>query len=204
MHWMTANCEPGFAVSEHGEIPGSWKINRPAGQAWPKRGWGTDFSAFRIAIPELAGYSGKHIYLDADMLVLGDVRELLELPMQKPWLSITTLRTDVSVIDCSFFRDKPWWPTLNWMRPSGAHLPQYRAILEQHGCFDTSLPGQWNWCDDIIRRIEPDTKLLHYTVVPTQPWHPYKSVRYDPHPAQPWVDIWNRYEQESRAAIVGS
>jgi len=200
MHWMTAGCEPGFEVSEHGKIPGSWKINRPAGQAWPKYGWGTDFSAFRIAVPESAGFDGRAIYMDADMLVLGDVRELAETPLRKPWKSISSLRTDVSVIDCAYFKDKPWWPTLNWMRPSGSHLPQYREILKRNDCFDTSLPPEWNWCDDQPRSLK-GAKLLHYTNVPLQPYHPYPSVQYQPHHSPAWVDIWNQYEQESRAAL---
>ena len=202
IHWMTANESEGFAISEHGEIEGSWKIGRPIGQAWPKRGWGTSFSAFRVAIPELSGYRGRHIYMDVDQLVLGDVAELLALPLRKPWCSINSLRTDVSVIDCSGFANKPWWPRLSWMRPSGTHLPVYRDILSKHDFFDESLPPSWNCCDDRIRPIEGQN-LLHFTVVPTQPWRPYSTVNYQPHPNQPWVDLWNQYEQESLKVAFG-
>ena len=36
----------------------------------------TPFSFQRFLIPELCGYSGKAIYLDADMQVFRDIREL--------------------------------------------------------------------------------------------------------------------------------
>jgi hypothetical protein len=191
--------DPGWEVSATGEN-GSWCIGRDPGQAWPKHGWGTDFSAFRCAIPEAAGFEGVHIYLDADMLVLGDIAELLDLPRSGPWLCLSNARTDVSVIDCSAFRDQEWWPALADMKPSGRHLPHYRQILIQHGMIDQSLPGCWNTCDDRWRPVQ-GAKLLHYTVVPTQPWHPYRTVRYMPHINQEWVAIWSQYEQESRAAL---
>ena len=196
MHWMRAG-DPGWEVTPTG-ANGSWAIGRDPGQAWPKQGWGTDFSAFRCAIPEAAGFDGIHIYFDADMLVLGDVAELLELPRAKPWLSLSGLRTDVSVIDAAAFKGKDWWPALADMRPSGRHLPHYRKILLERDLIDPSMPECWNTCDDRIRPIE-GAKLLHFTVVPTQPWTPYRTVRYQKHPNQPWVDLWRAYEAESLA-----
>ena len=40
----------------------------------------TGFSFSRFAIPRLAGYRGRALYLDADMLVLRDIAELWALP----------------------------------------------------------------------------------------------------------------------------
>src|SRR5262245_2056561 len=40
----------------------------------------TGFSFTRFAIPALAGRAGRALYLDADMLVLRDLRELYEMP----------------------------------------------------------------------------------------------------------------------------
>ncbi len=42
---------------------------------------GTGFSFNRFLIPKLAGYHGKAIYLDADMLVFDDIEKLWNVPM---------------------------------------------------------------------------------------------------------------------------
>lgn len=196
IHWMRAG-DPGFEISPTGK-DGSWRINREPGQAWPKHGWGTDFSNFRLAIAELAGFEGVHIYMDADMLVLGDVAELLDLPRRAPWLTLSALRTDVSVIDAAGMRGR--LPSLARLKADGIPLHVYRGQLEKSGTFDPSLPVVWNWTDDKGKPIG-GAKLLHFTVVPTQPWRPYASVQYQPHPLADWVTLWNRYEEESRARV---
>ena len=46
----------------------------------PRNGQRTGFSYSRFCIPKLAGYSGRAIYMDADMQVFKDIRRLWELP----------------------------------------------------------------------------------------------------------------------------
>src|SRR5437762_14341090 len=41
----------------------------------------TNFSFARFTIPELKGYRGRALYLDADMLVFRDIAELWKLPL---------------------------------------------------------------------------------------------------------------------------
>jgi len=43
-----------------------------------KRMGGTNFGFVRFHVPEIFGFEGRAIYLDADQLVLGDIAELLE------------------------------------------------------------------------------------------------------------------------------
>lgn len=43
----------------------------------------TGFSFSRFCIPKLAGYRGRALYMDADMLVFKDIRELWELPLNQ-------------------------------------------------------------------------------------------------------------------------
>src|SRR5688572_3303163 len=45
-----------------------------------RQGKRTGFSFTRFAIPKLMGYKGKAVYLDADMLVFRDFRELWDIP----------------------------------------------------------------------------------------------------------------------------
>ena len=46
----------------------------------PRNGQRTGFSYSRFCIPKLAGYKGKAIYMDADMIVFNDIRELWNIP----------------------------------------------------------------------------------------------------------------------------
>jgi lipopolysaccharide biosynthesis glycosyltransferase len=47
----------------------------------PRNWQRTGFSYSRFCIPKLAGYSGKAIYMDADMQVFKDITRLWELPL---------------------------------------------------------------------------------------------------------------------------
>lgn len=198
MHWMRSGDAPLWAASEFGD-PGTWKLGRPVDHAWPKRGWGTPFSSFRFAIPELMGFQGRAVYMDADMVVLGDVRELLERPLRRPWTCIDPRITDVSIIDCAAFQS-PRWPSISTMKPSGASAGHYVGLLNQLGWIDPTLPPTWN-CRDGTHTDgwNSETRLLHFTVVPTQPYRPYPSVSYQPHPWPRWADRWHAELAEAHA-----
>ena len=43
---------------------------------WNKQGWGTPFTNFRYAVPELCNFEGKAIYTDVDQLNLRDISAL--------------------------------------------------------------------------------------------------------------------------------
>ena len=45
---------------------------------WRRNGWGTPFTCFRYAIPELCNFKGKAIYLDVDQMNFKDIAELYE------------------------------------------------------------------------------------------------------------------------------
>lgn len=193
---------PGFETSKDGGN-GTWRTNVEYGAAWKKRGaWGTPFSAFRFAIPELCGFSGRAVYFDADMQVFADVRELLECSMSSGYRVCHDNRTDVAVIDCGWFADKAWWPRIEAMKPSGWLTFHYTQLLRQHRGLDVTLDPAWNVCDKLLPTRDPGlsgVKLAHFTVVPTQPYHPYPGVRYVPHPWKSWVAAWRAEEEASRA-----
>ncbi|MCH6043866.1 glycosyl transferase, partial [Salmonella enterica] len=48
---------------------------------WRTEKWSTPFSAFRWAVPAAAGFQGRALYMDADMLVLCDLAEIWDLPL---------------------------------------------------------------------------------------------------------------------------
>lgn len=135
------------------------------GNLWGR--WATPFSLFRWAVPEACGYEGRAIYLDCDMIVLGDLRELWEwaIPVEKACAS--ALKEDVLVFECCRASRLPMVPM------DGAHRQYAR-----HHC--VRLPRCWNDRD----KLHDDTKLLHFTRLATQFWKPYKGAfPYDePHP----------------------
>lgn len=204
--------EKGWETSETPQGGSTWNIGRPMDMAWPKRGWGTPFSAFRFAIPEMCGFEGRAIYLDADMLVLGDIAELWEMTPRAGCgiKSLSQARTDVSVIDCAWFKDKEWWPSVAQMKPSGARVFEYITVLNYHRAVDPTLPDTWNDCDGRVYDKSPDdVKLIHYThVLHGQPYRPYPRIDY---PKEfPFVrtsykagELWWQYYREALTEQFG-
>lgn len=176
--------DPGWETTRNGD-PGTWRVGAAVEGGWVKKpgSWGTGFSGFRFAIPELCGFAGKAIYLDADMLLLGDIAELwaLEPAIGRGIRCIGPNRTDVSVIDCGWFADqRRWWPTIEQMKPSGARVFEYLRLLHANKAIDETLPPWWNDCDGALYRSHPnEVRLLHYTnVMCGQPYRPYPNVDY--------------------------
>lgn len=127
-------------------------------------------------------FTGKAVYLDADMLVLGDVAELLRVKTTTGYTCCHEKRTDVSVIDCEWFRGKKWWPSIAQMKPTGWRVFEYLNLLLPQRAIAAKLPWAWNDCDGELFKTHPKTvKLVHYTTVPDgQPYRPYPSITYPP------------------------
>lgn len=143
------------------------------------------FSFTRFAIPELCGYHGRALYLDADMLVFGDVAELAGLAFEgrrllctsqpeppAAWADKASFRpgrhSAVMLLDTSLL---PWKPAdiiagLDAGRYTYDQLVHDQCLVAPDDIADT-IPVEWN----SLERYEPGkTRLVHYTVVHTQPW----------------------------------
>lgn len=150
----------------------------------------TSFSFSRFLIPELAGRRGRAIYLDADMLVFGDIRELADAPFNGHHLLCT--RQDVppaAWTDSAWFHPGPQMSvmvldceSLDWDieriidgldagRYSYADL-LFRMCVVPPERVDSTLPPVWNHLEHFEAG---QTRLLHFTVVPTQPWKSGKN-----------------------------
>jgi hypothetical protein len=145
----------------------------------------TPFSFARFAIPELCNYEGRAVYLDSDMLVFDDIAELAALPFgdarvlcsrqEEPpvaWKDSDWFHPgrqfSVMVLDC----ERLDWDVqtivdgLDAGRYSYSDLMFEMCVVPDAGIADT-VPTAWNH----LEHYEPGvTKLLHYTVVPLQPW----------------------------------
>lgn len=151
-----------------------------------RRHWKTGFTGYRYAIPALASGHGRAIYNDVDQIYLADPSELFDLDMKGAgMLSITERETSVMLLDCG--------------KMSGVWSVEEAKTMRLHKTFRAKtgavsglwgrLPGEWNARDF---EFEPGrSKLLHFTILHTQPWQPFpKQLKYEPHAlAGVWFDM---------------
>lgn len=152
----------------------------------PRNGQRTGFSYSRFCIPKLAGYKGKAIYMDADMLVFKDIRELWNIPFEEAKIviqeevkheGVTTQKIGapkkrkkqcaVMLLDC----DRLDWEVENIVKGMDSGEYDYEKLMYDMCILDESevkygVPFEWN----SLEHWDPDTRLIHYTDVYTQPW----------------------------------
>lgn len=134
----------------------------------------TPFSFQRLIIPEIAGFRGRAIYLDSDMQVFQDIRELWTMPFngadllaaREPDASGRKPQFSVMLLDCDRLR----WDIREIVArlDSGALTYEklmYEMAVAEHVSADIS--PDWN---SLERYEEGKTRLLHYTDMSTQPW----------------------------------
>jgi lipopolysaccharide biosynthesis glycosyltransferase len=149
-----------------------------------RQGSRTNFSFARFAIPELMGYEGFGLYVDADMLVFRDIAEIWSLPMDGAKILIQgslggsetpqkagapkqrKKQCSVMLVDCG---------AVDWHAPSiiagldGKY--DYDQLMSQMCILDEQevrygLPFEWN----SLEHYDEATGLIHYTDMQTQPW----------------------------------
>ncbi|MFN7166889.1 MAG: glycosyltransferase [Pannonibacter sp.] len=144
----------------------------------------TGFSFARFAIPELAGRTGRALYLDADMLVLKDIAELWTLPLGAAKVACQEELPDgiaktapvpgarrrkqcsVMVLDCARLE----WDAAEIIAGLGPKYT-YEQLLEDLCILSESeisygVSTSWN----SLEHADETTCLLHYTDMMTQPW----------------------------------
>lgn len=152
-----------------------------------RQGKRTGFSFTRFAIPQLMGYKGKAVYLDADMLVFRDFRELWDTPFDGAKIIIQEevdeaaqhgaskagapgkriKQCSVMLLDCEAL---DWDPVRIIAGLDGSYtyedLLYHMCILEEREV-KYGIPFRWN----SLEHYEAGrTGLIHYTDMHTQPW----------------------------------
>lgn len=152
----------------------------------PRNGQRTGFSYSRFCIPKLAGYRGKAIYMDADMMVFRDIRELWDIPFDGAKIVIqkevkfeeeTTAKVGapkkrkkqcaVMLLDCGRLD----WEIENIVADMDAGRYDYEQLMYEMCILPEEevkygVPFEWN----SLEHWDSETRLLHYTDVYTQPW----------------------------------
>ena len=157
----------------------------------------TGFSSHRYLIPKLCNYRGYAIYLDVDMLVLGDLSELYSYKQPEKWAICKTNkvnpkaqnRDEVAVIDCNAARDT--LPREEILKIREGKSIAKRALISGN-YYASVIPKEWN-----AHRVSNDSKLIHYTSLRTQPWHPDPTIDYQPFPCQVTCDLFFEYLEEA-------
>ncbi len=153
----------------------------------PRNDKRTGFSFSRFCIPKLANYSGRAIYMDADMQVFTDIRELWETPFDGAKIVIqedlseeqsnTTGKIGapkkrikqcaVMLLDCSRLD----WKIENIIKDMDNKVYDYPNLMYNMCILNESeikygIPFRWN----SLEHWDKTTSLIHYTDMATQPW----------------------------------
>jgi hypothetical protein len=185
------------SIHRHSSIPvtveplTSVRSPRPRDKANQPR---TNFSFARFHIPDLCGHRGRALYVDSDMLVFGDIAELAAHSLDGAWLACTTQGTpeawednsaftpgrqfSVMLLDCSQLK----WDIAEIVGQLDDGVLTYERLMFDMAIVPDDLiaddlPTAWN----SLEQLDEATKLLHYTVVPSQPWVSTKN---------PLRDVW--------------
>lgn len=171
INWLTP-----FSIQENASQDIPIHVVSPEGVGMEESGC-TGFTNMRWAVPELCRERGYDfgIYLDCDMLVLGDVAELTQYAREGHWVTLEDGSDEVSVI-CASMRYPP--KSVLHMRHKGTLPKGYRLPL---------IPISWNVED----RAEPGMNLLHFTALDHQPW-------FREHPNADAVAIYKEYCERYR------
>jgi uncharacterized protein len=164
-----------------------------------RRRWLTGFTNYRFAIPHFADGSGRAIWNDVDQAYLADPAELFDTEMGDcgvltvpPLSSTALLDTAVMLIDCE--RMASVWTGEEAMHGRKNNLlAKARAVPGLRG----DLPGEWNARDE--EYVPGRSKLLHWTILHTQPWHPLPQLFVYQH--NPVGQVW--YDMEKAANLAG-
>ncbi len=157
-----------------------------------RRRWLTGFTNYRFAIPELADGAGRAIYNDVDQIYLADPGELFDIALEEHgFVSIANNDSSVMVMDCEKMCSV-------WSLERAQH--ERKATLLNEALNIENLWGkldhQWNARDE--EYVAGKSKVLHYTALHTQPWHPFpQDFVYQESPVG---YVWHTLEQSANEA----
>jgi lipopolysaccharide biosynthesis glycosyltransferase len=167
----------------------------------------TEFTYSRFLVPYLCEYQGTAVFMDCDMVCLGDIRELAELEMTGLALRVVqhdyqpTAATKMDGAVQTVYPRKNWSSLMLmncaeltlWTREvvdtkSGAYLHRFQDVPDEK---IGEIPKTWNTLD----WMDEQTKLIHYTS--GGPWfeqckdHPYGAA---------WLQARDEYRQAAALA----
>ena len=197
--WMRLSKDPGSPFYS----------DRERRLGWDTTTWATPFTGFRWAVPSLAGFTGRALYMDSDMIVLADLAELFSQQVHPGCIALTKTpnRSCVMLFDCVEAQSK---------------LPHVEDLMRSIATVKTNartmmapfINGNWNCLDGEKHGsiYDPEIKILHYTSMPHQPHLPRALERLAQRGHKHWFDgsvttHWRKdvvdlFEREFSAAVA--
>lgn len=162
---------------------------------------GTKFGFVRFYVPQIFGYEGKAIYLDADQIVLADLQELQDALDEKHLLALVKdpvgmfgekpvpkrKETSVMVVNCDQL--KSWQPQTLFtnvvpnnaeLQPGQIHYRDFMWLTWLDEGKIQLLDKAWNH----FNILQEDSKLVHFSHVASQPWK---------NPQHPLTKFWGQW-----------
>lgn len=162
-----------------------------SGRGWRTERWATPFTGFRWAIPELCGFKGRAIYLDADVIVLCDLAELWTHPFDKDSFLLAKnrdIRTNhgTCVFDCESVRNHI--PSLQKLRKNPKSNSKVKRRLKRKPALITEYKDETYNCIDGENVDLKNIKILHYSDMGTQFSHRHSIPRIEKEGGEHWFD----------------
>jgi lipopolysaccharide biosynthesis glycosyltransferase len=169
----------------------------------------TEFTYTRFLVPWLCNYQGKAVFMDCDMLCLGDIKELDDLDMSN--LALRVVKHDYRPKEATKMDGcvQTVYPRKNWSSlmlmncarlrlwtkqvvetQTGAYLHRFQDIPDE---LIGDIPNTWNTLD----WMDENTKLIHYTS--GGPW--FEQQKDHPYGA-PWLAAREEYRATLAPAAV--
>lgn len=140
----------------------------------------TDFTFARFLTPWLCNFAGVSIFMDCDMLCLGDICELESIALADPYKDVFVVKHDYTPGTETKFLDQPQstYPCKNWsslMVFNGHRMPVQHLTPDYVNDAEPMALHQFDWASDIGEldpcwnhlvgeyKRNPDAKLIHYT-----------------------------------------
>ena len=167
-----------------------WYSNPEKNEGWHTEDWVTPFSGFRWAIPAYCNYEGRAIYMDGDVIILSDIADLWNHPINDGSIVIAkgepfVKRLCVALWDCK--RAQKYLPNIDEMRRDPKAHAKLMNMIGENPQLVTPFNNNYNCLDGEDLPIT-DIKILHYTDIDTQFSHAYSIPRLEKEGAQHWFD----------------
>ena len=186
---------------------------------WKRKGWGTPFTCFRYAIPEMCGFKGKALYTDCDMINFRDINHLWNTDLEgKPFGMVWDALQMNNAKYKGTAQERGWWcdsvmlidceKAKDWIIPISEQADYNKTykwdFMESIGSpfFDksnevvTQLDARWNCFDgsDTSYPYEPPFKVAKKVQLPLDEiWQVHlTALSY-----QPWHPKYNPHAKAS-------
>lgn len=151
----------------------------------------TPFTWSRFLVPYLCKYEGFGLFLDADMVCVGDITEVFRIAENDPAKAVHVMKdqpdfewASMIMFNCAHEANKVLTPEAI----EKAKLPNAHKMAWLQPDLIGSLPREWNVCIPYTSNPPAEPKLLHYTQgVPY--WWETKN--------QPQSEVWLTYANQA-------